>query len=132
MLRFLRRFRRRDDPDEVAPEINAHLAIEQAEQHDRGNSAEDAARLARLIFGNTMQVQEDIHEPCAWGDVERVAQDVRFGARLLMRSHVWTTVVGLTLALGVGISTAVCSVIYGVLLAPLPYAAPDLVSPKSV
>ena len=56
---------------------------------------------------------------------ERFAEDLRFGLRMLRKSPVWTAVICATLALGVGLSTAIFSVVYGVLLQPLPYPNPD-------
>jgi putative ABC transport system permease protein len=55
------------------------------------------------------------------GFLETVAQDVRYGARVLVRNRGFALVAVLTLALGIGVNTAIFSVIYGVLLRPLPY-----------
>ncbi len=56
-----------------------------------------------------------------WAKVERFAEDVRFGLRMLRRTPVWTAAVSGMLALGIGLSTAIFSVVYYVLLQPLPY-----------
>src|SRR5260370_31956097 len=63
----------------------------------------------------------------SWGraPVERFAEDVRFGLRMLRRTPVWTAAVSAMLALGIGLSTAIFSVVYGVLLQPLPYPNAD-------
>src|SRR5919202_2064112 len=55
------------------------------------------------------------------GFLETVVQDVRYGARVLLRNRGFTLTAVLTLALGIGVNTAIFSVIYGVLLRPLPY-----------
>src|SRR5258708_3349727 len=68
--------------------------------------------------------QED-SESLGWAPVERFAEDVRFGLRMLRRTPVWTAAVSAMLALGIGLSTAIFSVVYGVLLQPLPYPSAD-------
>jgi putative ABC transport system permease protein len=65
--------------------------------------------------------QEDTREIWVWGALERLRDDVRFGLRMLRKTWLWTVIVSLTLAMGVGLSTAIFSVVYGVLLQPLPY-----------
>jgi predicted permease len=69
--------------------------------------------------------------------LERFSEDLRFGLRMLGKTPTWTAVVCLTIAFGVGLSTAIFSIVYGVLLRPLPYPNPDrlvavwLSAPKS-
>jgi putative ABC transport system permease protein len=57
--------------------------------------------------------------------IEQFTSDIRFGLRMLRKTPAWTLVVSLTLALGIGLSTAIFSVVYGVLLQPLPYPGAD-------
>lgn len=104
---------RKEEEEDLAEEIRSHLAIEQSQ----GQEA-DAARRA---FGNVTRVQEDVRETWGLCGVERFSEDVRFGLRMLRKTPVWTAVVCATLALGIGFSTAIFSVVYGVLLQPLPY-----------
>src|SRR3989442_13938163 len=68
---------------------------------------------------------EDFREQWGWAGVERFAEDVGFGLRMLRRTPIWTAVISAILALGIGLSTAIFSVVYGVLLQPLPYPHAD-------
>ena len=90
-----------------------------------GESPDEAARAAQRAFGNTAQIQEDVRESWGWAGVERFGDDIRIGLRMLRKTPLWTAVICATLALGVGLSTAIFSVVYGVLLQPLPYPNPD-------
>jgi predicted permease len=134
-MRWIRKWlERRLEETDLRDELTAHLAIEQAEQRQEGKSPEEAERAARAAFGNLTKTQENVLEIWGWAGFERLLQDCRFGVRLLLRSPGWTAVVCLTLALGVGISAAIFSVAYGVLLEPLPYREPDrimVVSPTT-
>src|SRR5882672_4116982 len=56
---------------------------------------------------------------------DEVFQDLKFGVRMLLKRPGFTIVAALTLALGIGATTALCSVIYGVLISPYPYAKPE-------
>ena len=76
---------------------------------------------ARREMGNTGLIKEVTREQNGWHGFERLIQDVRFGLRVLSRNQGFTAVSVLTLALGIGASTAIFSVVYGVLLRPLPY-----------
>jgi putative ABC transport system permease protein len=60
-----------------------------------------------------------------WGWLQRLGQDATYGARLLRKDRAFTLAAVLTLALGIGATTAIFSVVYGVLLRPLPYPRPD-------
>lgn len=119
--------RRREQEQDLREELASHLAIEQAQLRQQGLSAPDAERAARRALGNLAQVHEDTRETWGFTALEQVAQDAAFGLRLLRRTPLWTTVVCLTLALGIGLSAAIFSVVHAVLLAPLPYAEPERV-----
>ncbi|MBI2688307.1 MAG: ABC transporter permease [Acidobacteria bacterium] len=125
MMRWIRQWRSwKQDERDLADEIRSHLAMEKAEQEALGRSPADAGRAARRAFGNSVALAEDVRE--AWGTAawQRLWQDVRFGLRMLLRTPVWTLVIGGTLAMGIGTSTAIFSMVYSVLLQPLPYAEP--------
>ena len=118
---------RKREENDLSEELRAHLAIETQQRIEAGESPDAAARAAARAFGNTAIIQEDVRESWGWAGVVRFIEDVRFGLRMLRKAPVWTAVIAATLALGVGLSTAIFSVVYGVLLQPLPYPNADRV-----
>lgn len=118
--------RRRDDQDrELDDEIRAHFTMAVADRIARGESPEAAVVAARREFGNVGHVKEVTRETWGGMGLERLAQDVRYAGRSLRRAPVFAATAVLTLALGIGVSTAMFTVVRSVLLRPLPFAAPD-------
>jgi putative ABC transport system permease protein len=107
---------------ELDEEIETHLRLAVADRMARGQSREEAEAAARRELGNVGLVKEITREQWGWGSVERFLQDLRHGARLLRRAPGFAAVAILTLALGVGANTSILSVVYGILIRPLPYA----------
>jgi putative ABC transport system permease protein len=103
-------------------EIRAHFAMAVRDRIARGESPRDAEAAARREFGNVGHVKEVTRE--MWGGVwlERLRQDLRFAVRSLLRAPTFTVVAALTLALGIGVNTAMFAVVNGVLFRPLPFA----------
>ncbi|MFN0101816.1 MAG: ADOP family duplicated permease [Bryobacteraceae bacterium] len=125
-MRWIREWRFRDKAErDLTDEIRAHIEIEKSRRMAGGESAEEAGRAARLAFGNLAATREDVRETWGWSRLERMTQDAGFGVRMLRKTPVWTAVVCMTLALGIGMSTAIFSVVYAVLLQPLPYPESD-------
>ena len=72
-----------------------------------------------------MLIREQSRESWGWAAIDRFAGDLRFGLRMLRKTPAWTGIIAATLALGIGLSTAVFSLVYSVVLQPLPYGQPD-------
>ena len=121
LLAVLRRHRSDSD---FAEEIAAHLALEADRLVAEGLSPEKAVFEAHRRFGNVGFAQEDFHRRHTIWWMENFAQQLHRGGRRLLRAPVFSIAAVLTLALGIGATTAVFSLVNGVLLRPLPFARP--------
>jgi putative ABC transport system permease protein len=122
----LRRFTHRSQKDnELAEEIASHLAHELDRNTERGLSAEEARRQARLKFGNPQVTRERVwrYRSIAW--IEDTWRDLRFALRSLTKTPGFTAIAILVIAVGISVNTAVFSVINTVLLKPLSYPDPQ-------
>ena len=116
---------RRRHPDDLAEELKAHLAHEEADLRASGLSAAEAARAARLRFGSTVAAHERVYDSRWRRGLETLWQDLRYGARLLRRSPAFALSAALVLSLGIGANTALFSVTSSVFAKPLPVPAPE-------
>jgi predicted permease len=114
-----------DRDEELEEELASHLRMAIADRMARGESRESAERAARLDFGNVTHVKEVTRDLRRGVWLERLVQDVRYGARALRRTPAFTVVAVLTLALAIGANTAVFTVVNSVLLRPLPFRDPS-------
>jgi putative ABC transport system permease protein len=106
---------------DVADEVQHYLEQATAAHTARGLSPGEAARAARLELGSVVSVREQVREVGWENAVETLLADLRFAARRLRAESVFTVVTVLTVALGIGATTAIFSAVNPILFEPLPY-----------
>jgi len=115
--------RKRDE--DLERELRSDLELEEEEQRERGVAPEEVRYAARRAFGNETLIREKTREAWGWTPVERFLRDLRFAWRLLLKSPIFAMTAIVTLALGIGATTAIFSAMDAVLLRRLPVPNPQ-------
>lgn len=121
LLQILMRRRRYD---ELSQSIREHLEEKVADLVDRGMTPQEAERIARREFGNVALVEERSREVWQWPAIETFWADIRYALRQLRRAPSFSATTIVTLALGIGATTAIFTLVHAVLLKSLPVVRP--------
>ena len=125
LFRLRALFRSKSMETELDEELRAHLEHQVEKYVQSGVPVEEARRRARLEFGGLDQVKEDCRDARGVGIIETLIIDLRYSLRTLAKNPSFTTVTVLTLALGIGVNTAIFSLINAVMLKSLPVRQPE-------
>jgi predicted permease len=109
---------------ELTRELQSDLELEEEEQRERGLSPEEARYAARRAFGNPALIREQTRAVWTWKWLEQLVRDLKYGTRTLFRSPGFLIVSVLVMALAIGATTSLFTIVRAVLLRPLPFRDP--------
>ncbi len=124
-MRLQRHWRRDNRDAELSQEISFFIETATEDNIGRGMSAEEARSAACRKFGNRTLIREEVYKMSTIRALDTLRRDLRYGLPTLRLNPMFTVVALLTLGIGIGANTAVCSVVNGVLLKPLAYPKAD-------
>jgi putative ABC transport system permease protein len=124
-MSWLRFFRRKRADAEIQEEMDAFLAEETAENIARGVRPEEARRQARIKMGNPQSVRETLWQQNTVSLVDAVSRDLKYATRTLARTPGFSLIAIVVMALCIGSTTSLFTVVRSVLLRPLPFQDPD-------
>ena len=113
-------FRRRRSQQDFEAEVRSHLELEAERLAGQGMAGEEARDAARRAFGNLTHASERFYESRRVRWLDNLGRDLRYAFRALRRSPGFTVTAVLTLAFGLGVNTAIFTLIYSLALRPLP------------
>src|SRR5262245_46264524 len=122
---IMRKLNRRRAEQESEEEIQTHLELETREKIEAGFLPEEARYAARRAFGSVVLAKENCRAVWGFGPLESLWHDLRYGVRMLIKNMGFSLIAIFTLALGIGATTAIFSVVDSILLKPLPYPQPE-------
>jgi hypothetical protein len=129
MTPFLRKLswwvRRKRKEAELEDELQFHLDEDTGERTAEGLSIDEARRAARRDLGSLSIVREDTRAAWTWALLEQLAQDLRYGVRMLAANKTFSAMAILSLALGIGANTAIFSFMDAMLMRSLPVSDPE-------
>src|SRR5579871_6082097 len=120
-MAMLMLFRRKAESERLNQELEFHLEQQIAENIGLGMEPEQARFAALRLFGNPTLLREEARTSWSWNWLEGLWRDARYGVRTLLRSPSFSVTAVLVMALGIGASTSLFTIVRSVLLKPLPF-----------